>query len=391
MPLHRFASTDRLVLAVTALVIAAVVTVAVWSATLPAGGDTPSIDANVSDRYDALDALSATRTTVIERNETTHSTRRYDATLVPGSEKRRLRLVDGSTDRYDLHVSNGSVLWLHERDRATVTRIPLSGPTGTADTADRIQRLLARTDLAAGETGEDPPAVAPLPVVPRERTPPRDGPDAGYTVRYTGTEAVGDRATYVVRITPRSDGDYRQTLWLDTEWLYPLQRRTTWRDDGVRTELTTTYTNVTFNPTVPAGTFGPEIGPDTTVERTEAPETTVFSRVRALRANASMAVPAPDVPPSYELAYATRTEGRIRGVDLRYVNRTGRLTVSKYNFTYRAADPDERRRIDGRPATLTRGATTSVSWNCDTYRYTVRGNGVPEEQLLAVARSVGCR
>lgn len=394
MALHpriRSAPTDRLVFAVTALVIAAVLAVAVWSATLPAGETTPSVDSNVSERYQSLDALSATRATVIERNGTVNTRKRYAVTLVPGSGERRLRLVDGDADRYDLRVSNGSVLWLHDRDRAIVRRIALSGPPEPTATPDRIRRLLLRTNLTSGgETSGEPPGVAPLPVVPQVGTPPADGPTSGYAVRYVGTATIDERATYVVRITPRSGGPYRQTLWLDTEWLYPLQQRTAWRDDGVRTELTTTYTNVTFNPAVPSETFRPELGPNTTVETTETPETTAYRRLAALRANSSVTVPSPDVPPSYELAYATRTEGAVHGVGLRYVNRTSRLTVSMYNFTYEATDPDERRRVDGRPASLTRGPTTSLSWNCDSYRYTVRGTGVPTAEIVTVARSVGC-
>jgi len=388
----RYASRDQFVFAATVLVVLGVLAIGIWSAGVSGGDRTPIVGDDASDRYASIDAINATRTTVIERNGTVESTTVYDATLVPDSSDRRLALVDSSTDRYDLRISNESFLFLHERDSATVTRIPLSGPSATADTDERIGRLLVRSGLTAGDAGSSAPAVEPLPVVPRKHTPSVRGPDAGYDVSYVGTERIDERETYVVRISRRTNGTdtYRQTLWLDTERFYPLQRQTTWRDDGTRTELTTTYTNVTFDPVVPDGTFRPEIGPDTTVETTEAPETHVYRGLAALRANTSIAVPNPDIPPSYELAYATRTEGSVNGVGLQYVNRTSRLTVSMYNFTYETSDPDARVEVDGRSATVTNGRTTSVSWNCAAYRYTVRGDGVPTEQIVAVGRSIGC-
>ncbi|MDS0260300.1 outer membrane lipoprotein carrier protein LolA [Haloarcula sp. S1CR25-12] len=386
-------STDRLVLAVTGLLITAVLVVAVWSAGVSSVEKPPPVDVNVSERYQSLDGIEATRTTVIERNGTVQSRTAYDATTVPTTGERRLRLSSG-TSRYDLRVSNGSVLWLHDEDRAVVTRIRLSGPSPTTGTADRVQRLLVRANLTATSAASDTrPAVEPLPVVPEDTSPGGPGLDTEYTVRYGGNETVDGRETYVVHVTPgpnQSEAGYRQTLWIDTEWFYPLKRQTTWRDDGTRTELTTTYTDVTFNPDIPAGTFTPEIGPNTTVEPTDAPETQVYRRPSALRANTTVPVPEPTVPPSYELAYATHTDGSVQGVGLRYVNQTSWITVSKYNFTYPVPDGGERRYIDGRPALLTRGSTVTLSWNCGTYRYTLRGSGVTADLLVAVARSVGC-
>jgi hypothetical protein len=240
------------------------------------------------------------------------------------------------------------------------------------------------------ETGERP-AVEPLPVVPQERAESTRGA-ATYSVTYAGNETVGDRETYVIRITPRAEsgGSYSQTIWIDTALLYPLKRQTTWRDGGVRTELTTTYTDVSFESTVESGTFRPEIGPNTTVETADTPETTTYRRRRALSQATSLRVPDPELPPSYELTYATRTTGGISGVGLRYVNRTSEVTVSKYNFTYQLDEPDDRTRVDGKPATISYGGTTAISWNCDSYRYTVRGNGLRTAQLVSIARSVGC-
>ncbi|WP_262178077.1 LolA family protein [Haloarcula laminariae] len=388
----RYVSTDRFVLVGSGLVFLTVVIVGIWSAGLPAGGGTPTVDANVSEQYDSFGALSATRTTVIERDGTVSSRAVHSVVLDPTTGKQRLRLTDSSVDRYDLRISNGSVLWLHERDRNEVTKIPLTGPSRTAGSADRVRRLLVRANLTPAERTGQAPGVEPLPVVPQEQGQPPRQSAAGYAVSYVGNETVDGRETYVVDITPRADAaaTYRQTVWIDTERLYPLKRQTSWRDDGVRTEMTTTYTDVSFDATADPGTFRPDIGPNTSVETADTPETTVYRRRGALAANTSLRVPEPELPPSYEWTYATRTTGEVNGVGLRYVNRSSEITVSKYNYTYEPENPDERRRIDGRPVTVSPGPTASVSWTCDSFRYTVRGSGVSVDQLVTVGRSVGC-
>lgn len=384
-------SSDQLLLAGSVLLVVVIAVVGIWSAVPSEGDETPTVTANVSERYDSVERMSARRTTVIERNGTVASRAIYTVTLAPGTAKRRVELQRSSADRYDLRVSNESVLWLHERDEDRVLAIPLSGPSRPTVTADRIEHLLVRANLTEGEGTGNRPAVEPLPVVPQERVESTRGA-ATYAVNYTGNETVGDRETYVIRVTPRAEsgGTYRQTIWIDTEVLYPLKRQTTWHDEGVRTELTTTYTDVSFESAVESGTFRPEIGPNTTVETADTPETTTFRRRSALSESTSLRVPNPELPPSYELTYATRTTGGISGVGLRYVNQTSEVTVSKYNFTYRLDEPDDRARVDGRSATISYGQTTSVSWNCDSYRYTVQGNGVRTAQLVSIANSVGC-
>jgi len=390
VPLDKL-SKDRLLLAGTAVLLVVSTGVGLWSVMSPEGDGTPTVKANVSERYDSFETLSATRETVIERNGTVASRTVSNVTLAPETRQRRVELRSSSRERYDLRVSNGSVLWLHDRTGDRVLEIPLTGPSQPTVTADRIRRLLVRANLTEREETGKRPAVEPLPVVPQERAGPTRRAST-YSVNYTGKETVGGRETYVISIAPHAVAadTYQQTLWIDTAVLYPVQRRTVWRDDGVRTELTTTYTDISFASTVDPATFRPEIGPNTTVETADTPETAVFRRRSALSATTSLRVPDPELLPSYELAYATRTTGGTEGIGLRYVNRTGAVTVSKYNFTYRLDEADDRTRVDGRSATISYGQPTYVSWNCDGYRYTVQGSGLQTDQLVDIARSVGC-
>ncbi|ELZ98007.1 hypothetical protein C440_02128 [Haloferax mucosum ATCC BAA-1512] len=358
----------------------------------------PAVDANVSERYRSTDALNATQTVTIRHNGTTMSRNVADVTLAPGTDKKRVRFHEGTTRRYKLQVSNGSMVWLHDADQRSVTAIDLTRPpNGSASgsaMAGRLQRLVTAAGLTDGDGRPQAPDVAPLPVVPRRGGPsPGADVDGGYVVEYVETDSVGAREAYVLDVRPatnQTEDGYRQRLWLDSERFYPLRKQTTWTQDGTRRSITTTYTNVTFNPEVPADTFRPEIGPETTVQRPEIAETRWYRSTDSLASQTSITVPRPTLPPEFELTYATRTTGRISSVGLRYATAGKQLTLSKYNRTY-ATDPEDRDlTINDRPATLDYGPTTSLSWTCEDYRYTVRGTGVETERLVEVGRSLGC-
>ncbi|SEF73885.1 LolA family protein [Halobellus limi] len=366
----------------------------VWMSGAAVTDGEPRVSANVSERYRSVDALTATRSIEIRTNGTTTTRTVADVTLVPGTDRERVRFRQDGSRRYERRVSNGSTLWLYDRDRQTVTTVDLSGPPTRSVLPGRLQRLVAEAGLTDSSGRPQKPAVAPLPVVPR-----RDGAQFGpatdgeYTVRYVETASVGDREAHVLSVAPRgnrTDAGYRQRLWLDTERFYPLRTQTVWTDDGTRRSVTTTYTDVTFDASVSAAAFRPDIDSETTVDQLESPDTEWYRSADRLSARSSIAVPDPSVPSEFSLTYATRTTGRVRGVGLRYATDGSRLTVAKYNFTY-ALDEDERDlTIGGRPATLDRGPTTSLSWACGRYRYTVRGTGVETDRLVAVGRSIGC-
>ena len=146
----------------------------------------------------------------------------YGVTLDPGTGQRRVEVRSSSRERYDLRVSNGSVLWLHEHEENRVVDIALTGPSESTETVDRIERLLVRANLTARKQPSRRPAVELLSVVPQERAGPTREVSA-YSVNYTRNETVGGRETYVISITARAGAAdrYRQTLWIDTAVLYP--------------------------------------------------------------------------------------------------------------------------------------------------------------------------
>lgn len=371
------------------------------------GGDTaagPALDENVSTRLASLDGLVATRETVVSRGTgTTRTVERVTHRPRTGATRALVRSGPGTVD---VRVSNGSVLWLYDRETETVTRIGLDGRSDRGSRIfDRVERLVAQLNRSddAGEAGTSS-QVSPLPVVPAAdgRTEAIDGPVGGnrgtYAVSFDGTETVGERRTYVVELRRTGAGgepvaNYTQTLWLDTQWYYPLQRQTAWIQGGNRTVITTTYTNVTFNPGLSSSTFGFEPPSNATVETGDAAEQRRYESVDALRAVANVSVPRPAVPESFALASATRTTGRIDSLGLRYVNATSVVSVAKLDTVVEPTTEGERVTVAGRAATYRDlGPDQTVVWSCDGSQYKISGRGLPnpKETLVEVATSVGC-
>lgn len=378
-------------LSIAAVVVVGVLAVSIWSLGFASTGtaDQPQIDADVQQRYQSIDGVNATQTTTITRNGTVASRTTYDAVVQPGTQKKRLAVVTSTVERYDLRVSNGSALWLYDQRRASATRISLSKTD--SDQGERLQRLFAHLNAStAADTTTDPQSVEPLPVVPRGEQ--RPTVSAGsMIVEYRGTESVDGRDAYVIHVAPNDDtAAYEQTIWVDTEQFFPVKKRTAWTADGERTVVTTTHTNVTYNTGVSEDVFTPNFSDNTTVTVPETPDQQTYESIGALEADTEIRVPKPDIPPGYELTYATQTRGRIHSVGLRYMNRTSLTTVAKYDRPAVGESASEGVTIDGHPAQVSYGLTTSVSWNCERYRYTVRGEGVSADRLITVGQSVGC-
>ncbi|CQH49404.1 LppX domain protein [Halobacterium hubeiense] len=386
-------TTDRgsvATIVVVASVAAVVVAGALWLVAAPEAASQP-VGADAGEQYAGIDGVTATETTVVERGSRTSRTV-AEVAFRPGTDERRRTVVDGS-ERYEVTVSNGSVLWLYDDAGDRAKRVPLSAtPEDGVGRGDHIERLFAALNVTqrSASASASGPEVAPLPVVPSAASGPNASADAALGVEYDGTTSVGDRTAYVLRLAPQSDAAaYEQTLLVDTQRFFVLEQHTEWVDDGTRVSVRTTYTNVTFDPGLGEDAFTFDPPADATVERVDTPETTTYQSAAALRDATNVSVPSPDVPASFRPTYASETTGEVHGVGLRYVNETSRITVAKYNRTF-PVDGHRTVEVGDREAAVTYGPTASVSWNCGEYRYTVRGQGVPASVLVEVARSVGC-
>lgn len=356
---------------------------------------------NVSARLTDLEGLTATREVVRERgNETTRSVEDVILDFERGGIRARTLSGPGSVD---VRVSNGSVLWLYDRDEQTVTQLQLSTPA-TANRLARLERFVDRVAVRVGRGTQTPTegvGISPLPVVPagnRGGSTTEPAAKGGtYTVSSPETTTVNGREAVVVRLAQPDRisepvANYTQTLWLDTEWYYPLKQRTSWRQGGRRHVVTTTYRNVTFNPGVGASAFVFDPPAAATVEVPETPDQQTYETVAALRAEANLTVPDPAVPDEFVLTRATRTTGRVTSIGLRYVNASSVLTVAKLSPSIEPRTDGETVVIGGQQATYRNlGPRRVISWSCDGILYKVGGSGVSRDRLVSVANSVACK
>jgi len=358
----------------------------------PAAPSSAPIGADAGDAYESVDGVDATRTTVVERGDEVRRTVAH-VQLRPGSDHRRVEVLE-STDRlHEVVVENDSTVWLYDRDDTQVTRFSSSGSVDGPSFGDRVERRFERLDVTREGESATVDGVSPLPVVPQDAAaPPTAASDtAALRLSFEGTDEVDGREAYVLELsTPgEASGDVRQTVWVDAQHFFPLQRQTSWTEDGERVAVTTVYENVTVDPGLDDDAFTFDPPANASVETLETPNRTAYASVEALRAASNVSVPDPAVPESLRLAVATETTGQVHGVGLRYVNDTASVSVAKYDRTFPPRG-DREATVAGHEAAVSLGPTTSVSWNCGEYRYTVRGEGIDVDALLAVAESVGC-
>lgn len=410
-------SLPRLALAVALLgSVAAVGIVGFW----PGGADNetaPPIGHNASEQLASLDSLTATVETTLDRGNNTTQTTQF-VKMRPGTGKRWARTVNSSSGNLtsDLLVSNGSFSWLYDRESNNVTVIETAGGnTQMGIFGERIERLFTRLNISRDAMDErkaapPTPGVAPLPRVPSNTgasgstTSPQTQQKSAFGVTYNGTETVSGRETYVLQVQSPDNAsgtlaNYSQTMYVDTEWFFPVRRHTEFTLDGERVETTTTYRNITFNPDLDDSTFQFDPPANTTVDRIDSPDIERYDSLAALRANASLSVPDPDVPDSLAFDTAREISGRYRAVTLQYSNETVQLGVSKSNLTADAANTTNATNISsGEPLTVNGqngtyqvlGTTRAVSWECGGFRYTVSGSGVSRSLVVEVAESVEC-
>jgi outer membrane lipoprotein-sorting protein len=358
---------------------------------LPAPGE-------AEERAASLETLDATVRTVQHTAEgTTVTVSAVKQRLEPLGYRSRTRSVESNvTDRVyategHLTVTNETMTVLYRPDEKAVSYL-------VSPDRNREPRYL---DLLAAarenETISRPtPGVSALPQVPRDD----DTEDAanGSTsyrdhlvrVRYNGTEPVDGRRTYRLEVDPVSPNASLkdQTMWLDTEYLYPLKHRVEFVAHGDRYEYLTTYRNVTFNPDIPPGTFR--------FDRERLPadvEETWFRSYLtrdALAANVSMPVPDPDVPEGYELRRASHRSDDPTVVTLEYERRDDEPPV-------RIAVNSDDRFVSSTGTTVDVGTHTArlnrhdginaIDWTADGYAYSVQGP-VDNGTLVRIARSV---
>jgi outer membrane lipoprotein-sorting protein len=356
---------------------------------LPAAAD------GVAEQYRSLDGFNGTRVQVVSiGNDTRRTVQRVS--LRPGTGAYRAVTLNrtGSTGvAFDVTVSNGTVTWFYDRENESVQRVSLADSQAFGYDPAQLERLVT---AAVDGTEVEPSDISLLPSVSRSGAG-GSGPGLAnlsaqqVSVRYTGTERVNDRRTYVLALTAEEPrlSNFSTRLWLDAEWFVPLRVSNVFTADGTRYETRIRYRSLTFDPGLENVSFRFEVPENATL--VDGPQLSSFDSRAALARNTTLPVPDPEVPDGFALRDASQTVSEFRSATLRYSNGTGRLSVTVVNDT-EAVQVVEGATVEigDRTGRLTSfGPGGSVGWSCDDRGYLVGGT-VDNESLLDVARSVGC-
>jgi outer membrane lipoprotein-sorting protein len=358
-------------------------------------------------KYDQLTGVTATVTTTMRRNgTTTNSTQRLAFRVGEPGFRNEIVAVDRPPSARSsflgpggLIVSNGTVRTIYQPSSNQLFRADISHRSPGRNHSRRrahLRQLFAELrDDDNGTVQRPTPGISPLPVVPGPEPTASDGDgnetvpwrEANVTAQYRGTETVAGQTAYVVSLRPVSDDTtlVASTLWLDTEYLFPIKSHRIIDQYGERYEYTTTFRNVTFNPDFDADTF--RIDPGVLSANTSIIETAAYDSRRQLVRNSDLPIPDPTVPGGYEFERGSYRHDDSTLIFLTYTNGTARIHVTMRTAT---DGPTQGRTVDlgSRTGTFSQhDSQRTVSWQAAGRSYSVSGP-VGNETLIAVARSV---
>lgn len=272
----------------------------------------------------------------------------------------RYEYVSGP-NRGNVLVSNGSTIWMYN------------------DSTNTVQRLQYNTSL----TDNLRQAFQNL--------------SANYTAEYQGQAVVSGQETYVVSVAPPNGtlGGVvgNQTVWLDQDTWFPVKSQVTTTVGNQTATTTTTYSNLTYNASIPADQFTFEPPEDATVVEPELPETTSVETIEAAENAVNFSVQEPrsqSLPDDYRFENGTVTQsGNTTTVSLIYANDSESIVFSQSTAT-QAAMRGEPVSIAGQSGSYQEIASQGVlTWEDDGFRYSVSGS-VSQSTLIEVAESVYC-
>ncbi|MCG1003063.1 MULTISPECIES: outer membrane lipoprotein carrier protein LolA [Halobacterium] len=354
-------------------------------------------DVDVAQRYKSLDTLEATRVRTVDTGNDTTETRALVRDDVSTDQRRQYRRILAPESRAgDVTVVDESGLLMYDASENAVTHLPWSGRRHDGNRSAYLQRVVSAA-RDGGDVAEPSDGVSPLPVVPTTGASASIPEDAieGFEVEYLGTRTVAGRTAHGFELTAVSEAalTVEQTLWLDSQYYYPLHttHRLDYRNRTI--ETSTRLENVTFDAGLPDDAFEFDVPENATVETLNV-STESFDSVSALRERVDFSVPDPAVPDGYEFAEARYVGGNVTQASLQYVTADDhRLTVTKTTSSSNAGGftSGENVTVAGRDGQyLTTPRTKFVTWSCGDTRYAVVGTNLDKTALLAVADSVGC-
>lgn len=354
------------------LAVAVVLLLAGCSAAGPAESSATEVAERMQEKHDRIDDIrgEVTITYTIDGETTTMTQRIWER---PPDEMRTEVLEDS---RYassgDVFVFDGSTAWSYDdsENAVTVSEWDIDRDALRLNETKLIEDYLDRYDLS-----------------------------------YEGSETVADRQTHVIELertesTVEGFGPERMTLWVDTEFWYPIKQEwtTSLLDDEPMT-MSMTYEEIAFNEGIDDSIFTFEPPADATVTEGGSLSSATYDSIEAVDDAVEFAVPDPDVPAGYSFEHAAVSEfSGTTSVHLSYRNEDADDALSVSATSNVDAVP-ESESIDPEGESIDLGETEgiiasygelrSISWTCDKVRYTVSGSQSTDD-LRSIAESIGC-
>ncbi|WP_248515693.1 LolA family protein [Salinarchaeum laminariae] len=345
---------------------------------------------------ETLEAEVVTETTV-DGNETTvrtHLVREFD------TGHYRSSVIDGPAEGMTV-VMNESAMQFYDPSSNTLQYIdrPAINATAINRTVDTVSTIYNRLD--DGDTNTDGQiGISPAPTVPSTGT----GSNAGQpsmilpvgdnvTVTNAGMDTVDGREVRVVDLDSTDEKSLIQnaTYYIDTEWHLPLQSTVAVEVGNQTTVTTSTYTNVTINGAIDAGTFEFQAPPTTTVVDGPNGSFQQFDERASLVEATDETVPDPSVPTGYEFESAeVYPAASGQSLTIVYAGTSDSITVTKRTESDVNLTNGEQIEIAGEPARrVSVGPNDAIVWTCAGTTYSVVGP-TDGPSIADVAASMGC-
>jgi len=366
------------------------------------GSDLPSGEA-AAEKVNSIETIEATIVTSIRDDTGETRTKLHTIRRLQTGEARSVAKSGASKGL--VSVTNGSTIWLYNRSANRVRKLEYNSSLSSQNaTFESIETIFSQLNDRESSEELTPGEISQLPVVP----------DAGVTeetvgssteslsfygnvsVTYNGTTSVHGRETYEVHLMPTGNESIvkNTTMWFDAEWFYPIKSRSIVKFDGERQIVETSYRNVTFNPTIPEGTFEFEPPANATVVESSYESESYDSR-SDLASATEIQLPSPDIPKEYQFK-----SGRItvnngnETVSLEYTNGSADILITKQPVRSDSTSTDrssgESIDIGGRTGHAeTIGDQNVISWQCGGWKYLVMGKQ-SQKTLLGIAESIRC-
>ncbi|WP_231189128.1 DUF2092 domain-containing protein [Haladaptatus sp. DYF46] len=259
-------------------------------------------------------------------------------------------------------VSNGSGFWMYNESTNTARHLSLTG-----ENAGMIQNLTAAFQQISN----------------------------GFSADYQGEATVSGQETYKVTLQPENESLQQvmsnQTVWLDQDNWFPVKTQVSTSVGNETTTTTMTYSNLSYNKSIPDERFEYTPPEDAKVVDVELPQTSNYESVAQAQKEVNFTIREPtSLPDGYSLENVTVSSANGNAsVSLLYSNGSDSLAVTQTSMT-RPVSGEQSVSIAGHA-----GSYMSVSdqhilqWSDAESQYSVSGT-LSKASLIEVAESIYC-